>query len=264
MNNDVLLKDSIKKMTAEIAAVLNENGPSVYLYGSVVLGDFRLGWSDIDLLVLTREPITAVQAEKLLHLRQSLTEGEPENPYYRLFEGGMLPLSAFLTDMPDTVVYWGTSGERITDRYVFDSFCRLELLEIGVLLYGPDVREQITRPSYEDLRSDVRRHYEAVRAYGSTTGKSLYSFGWLLDISRCIYTLRTGKIIAKTKAGVWALENGLCPDAAALETAVDLRLEPKRFQRETALQLSAASLGAAVQQYADVLQTELEYNDGTV
>lgn len=46
---------------------------------------------------------------------------ELDNPYYRSFEGGMLTLDAFLSKKTDRVVYWGTSGERITDRYAFDS-----------------------------------------------------------------------------------------------------------------------------------------------
>ena len=251
------LQKSIHVVRDAIAAILAKNAPSVYLYGSVVLDDFRLGWSDIDLLVLTEKQLPSEQAERLVHLRQELTGREPENPYYRLFEGGMLSLSVFLTDTPDTVVYWGTSGERITDRYAFDSFCKLELLQDGVLLYGKDVRGQMRRPTYEDLKTDVRRHYETIREHGGKTGGSLYSFGWLLDISRCIYTLRTGKIIAKTKAGEWALENGLCPDASALQTALRVRKEPRQFEENESLRKYAENLGNIIQAYADVLEKGL-------
>ena len=169
----------------------------------------------------------------------------------------MLRLSAFLTVTPDTVVFWGTSGERITDRYAFDSFCKLELLDDGVLLYGRDVRDHMRRPTYEDLKTDVRRHYETIREHGGRTSRSLYSFGWLLDISRCIYTLRTGKIIAKTKAGEWALKNGLCPDPAALTTALQVRKKPQLFDNNEFLQHYADNLGDAIQAYEDVFEKEL-------
>lgn len=251
------LQNSVDAMVKAIVAILSENAPTIYLSGSIVLDDFRLGWSDIDILVLTEKQISPAQAGRLVHLRQELTGSEPENPYYRLFEGGMLRLSAFLSDTPDTVVYWGTSGERITNRYIFDSFCKLELLDHGVLLYGGDVRGQLSRPSYEDLRADVRRHYETIREHGGNTGKSLYSFGWLLDISRCIYTLRTGEIIAKTKAGEWVLENGLCPDAAALATALRVRKEPGQFEENESLREYAENLGSIIKAYADVLEKEL-------
>ena len=251
------LKSIVDVMTKAIVGILAENTPSVYLYGSVVLNDFRLGWSDIDILVLTEKQISSKQAERLVHLRHELTAREPENPYYCLFEGGMLRLCAFLSGAEDTVVYWGTSGERVTNCYDFDSFSKKELLENGVLLYGKDVRNYIYPPTFDDLLADVRRHYETIRAYGSKTGKSIYSFGWLLDVSRCIYTLRTGNIIAKTKAGEWALENGLCPDSSALETALRLRNTPELFDNDESLQHCAENLGNVIQAYADVLEKEL-------
>ncbi|MBQ6065518.1 MAG: DUF4111 domain-containing protein [Clostridia bacterium] len=244
-------------MTARITDVLTDNAPSVYLYGSVALDDFQFGWSDIDILVLTGRQITTEQAARLLRLRRELTEREPDDPYFRLFEGGMLRLSAFLTGAPDTVVYWGTSGERITDRFAFDSFCKTELLDNGLLLYGADVRGQIRRPTFDELRTDVERHYRTIREHGGKTGKSIYSFGWLLDISRCLYTLRTGKIIAKTKAGEWALENGLCPDAAALQTARRVRKDPLQFEKNQALRQYAENLGSMIQAYAEQLEEAL-------
>ena len=251
------LRGSIRKMTDAIAEILADNAPSVWLYGSVTWQDFHFGWSDIDILVLTEKQISQEQAERLVRLRQALAEREPDDPYYRLFEGGMLSMEAFLTRAPDTVVYWGTSGERIAGRYAFDSFCQTELLDHGVLLFGEDVRGRLRRPSYADLRADAERHYKTIRAHGGETGRSLYSFGWLLDISRCIYTLRTGQIIAKTKAGEWALANGLCPDAAALKTALRVRNDPALFQNDERLRRCAETIGDAVQGYADVLEREL-------
>lgn len=107
------LQKAIDVMTLRIAEILCSCTPSIYLYGSVALGDFKLGWSDIDILVLTQIPISEEQANQLVRLRQTLLAEEPENPYYRSFEGGMLPLSAFLSGEKDRVVYWGTSGEQL-------------------------------------------------------------------------------------------------------------------------------------------------------
>lgn len=135
---------AIDSMTSAISKVLADNQPSIYLYGSSVLNDFRLGWSDIDILVLTQKRISQPQAQELVMLRQKLLENEVGNPYYRSFEGGMLTLSAFISKKIDCVVYWGTSGQRITDIYQFDSFCMAELLQNGQLLYGVDIRNQLT------------------------------------------------------------------------------------------------------------------------
>lgn len=177
------------------------------------------GGSDIDMLCLTREPLSVRQAEHLVDLRQRLQEKEPKNPFYRSFEGGILTLDAFLSHKPDRVVYWGTSGQRITQHHTFDCFSMVELLEHGILLWGEDVRNQLTKPSYEALRQGVQGHYESIRKY-ATGARSFYTFGWFLDIARCIYTLRTGQIISKTAAGKWALEQQLCPTPEALTKAL--------------------------------------------
>ena len=107
----------------------------------------------------------------------------------------MLTLDAFLTGKADRVVYWGTSGERITDTYMFDSFGMTELIESSVLLCGKDIQNQLKAPEFSELYADVKHHYETIRKYVQKTGRSFYSFGWMLDIARCIYTLRTGTII---------------------------------------------------------------------
>lgn len=248
---------AVKAMARRIAGILESCSPSVYLYGSLVLGDFRPGWSDIDILVLTEKSISEPQAERLVRLRQVMSAEEPDNSYYRSFEGGMLSLNTLLTGASDRVVYWGTGGERITDRYDFDAFCRCELLDNGILLYGSDVREHIARPGFDGLCENVYRHYETIRKYARKTGRSLYSFGWLLDISRCIYTLRTGKIIAKTAAGEWALAEALCPCADSLAMAVAVRKEPKKYLGSDNILDFAETLGADIQRYADVLESEL-------
>lgn len=235
------------------------NEASVYLYGSLALDDFCPGWSDIDLLCLTREEISPVQAETLAALRQTLLADAPGNPYYRAFEGGMLALSTFQTGAPTRAVYWGTSGQRVTEHFCFDSFCMLELLDYGILLHGKDLRGALKRPSYQDLRRDVARHCETIRRYGASCGESLYAYGWLLDIARGLYTLRTGGVIAKTCAGEWALQNGLCPVPGALETAVALRKNPALFQSDPALRALAGALGEDVRRFNEVLENELTH-----
>ena len=254
-------QNAINRMTIAVAGILTGCGASVYLYGSSVLDDFRLGWSDIDILVLTQKQITEEQARRLVGLRQELLESEPDSPYYRSFEGGMLTLNAFLTGEKDRVVYWGTSGERIIDKYEFDSFCMSELTDSGMLVYGNDIRSSLPRPAYDALRSDVQRHFETIRGYARTTGRSLYSFGWLLDISRCIYTLRTGKIISKTAAGEWALREKLCPCARELSKAVAVRKEPLKYKDSRHTLDLAETLGEQIQRYADVLENELKLSD---
>ena len=253
---------SINKMVREINGILSDCEPSIYMYGSSALNDFRLGWSDIDILVLTEKQVTEKQAQKLVGLRQAMLEREPGNPYYRCLEGGMLTLDALLHEGTDRVVYWGTSGERITDSYLFDSFCMTELIESGVLLLGKDIRPQLKVPTFDNLYADVRHHYETIRKYAQKTGRSFYSFGWMLDIARCIYTLRTGRIITKTEAGEWALENNLCPNPDALEFSLKVRRNPLDYKEKKQVFDYAETLAEPIQRFADVLEKELILSGG--
>ena len=239
------LNEAIQAMTNEISSILADNKPTIYLFGSITLGDFHLGWSDIDILVLTEQEITEQQAETLVVLRQALLERYPDNQYFRLFEGGMLSADAFLNNKNERTVYWGTSGQRITDSYQMASFGMAELLDSGILLYGEDNRCKMTYPAYAQMRDDITRHAQAARTHG-------FVVGWLLDIARGIYTLRTGKIIAKTAAGEWALEEGLCPNADILQTAVQIRKEPLDYSKE-----DKSVDNAVIQRFADVLECEL-------
>ena len=257
----MLPEKAIEKMSAEIAKILAENSPSIYIYGSYTLDDFRLGWSDLDILVLTEKPISEKQAGQLVGLRQEMSRSEPNCPFYRLFEGGMLSLSAFIGGLPDRVVYWGTSGQKIAESYRFDAFCRKELLESGRLLVGRDIRGLINPPDFREIRENVRQHYESIRKYACLSGRSIYSFGWLLDIARCIYTLRTGDIISKTHAAEWALESRIFGGPAALETALEIRRNPRIFFESEELQDMAENLNPTVQSYADLLEKELEISE---
>lgn len=249
------MEHDLRLMTTAIAEILRDNKPSIYLYGSAVMGDFRPGWSDIDLLVLTRKPISPAQAEVLLMLRQELPIQHPDMKYARAFEGGMLSLDAFTNHTPDTVVYWGTSGQRITDYHHFDSFSRWELMRCGRLLHGEDVRNIFPFPAPLELHTDVASHARTLLQHGHGSS-NLYAFGWLLDIARGLYTLRHDAVVSKTAAGEWALTEGLCPDEGALRLALRVRRCPKLIRQPDIL-AQAEALTPAIQAFTQVLCAEL-------
>lgn len=251
------MEQSIEIMKNRIVNILSNNKPSIYLYGSIVLEDFKAGWSDIDILCLTETKILDTQAKQLLNLRQELLSEYRNNLYFQSFEGGFLTLDAFANYIPDTVVYWGTSGQRITDKHCFDPFSMIELIEHGYLLHGNEVRDRFIYPTKEEIIQAVINHYETIRKFAVKTGRSLYSAGWLLDIARCIYTLKTGKIISKTKAGKWALDNGLVPDINIMEKVINIREEPNTYKDNIEVMEWLETLGKYIQRFADVLEKEI-------
>ena len=249
------LRLAINTMAVSIYNILESVQPSIYLYGSVTAEDFRPGWSDIDLLVLTQEPITETQADLLLTLRQQLAQRDPDTPYYRAFEGGMLDLGSFLTNESTRVVYWGTTGERIKERHDFSAFDRASLLQNGQLLLGKDVRRHFEMPEYPEITTAVISHAVSIRQHGKGA-RSLYAYGWLLDIARCMYTLVNGRLTTKTTAAQWALDEHLCPCPAELSMALTVRRQPELIRDESVLAY-AEGLTEAIQSFLNLLEKAL-------
>ena len=235
---------------------LGDHFLSLYLYGSAAMDDFRPGWSDLDMLCLTRAPLSPAQADALLPLRQSLAEATPAVPFLRCAEGAVLSLAECRDSRCVRAVVWGSRGERLSDGWLPDAFTLLSLHQCGRLLAGKEVRASLPRPDASLLREAVAAHLQTIRRHAVVTGSSLYSCGWLLDIARGLYTLRTGALIAKTSAGEWALAEGLCPDADALCRALTLRRNPE-LARLPEAQVFLAGLGPVIQRFADVLEAAL-------
>ena len=95
------MKASIDTMINSIKNILKDNMQSIYIYGSYALDDFKLGWSDIDLLVLTKKKIDEDKLNDLLYLRQTLLEKDTNNMFYRSFEGAMLSMDSFINKTND-------------------------------------------------------------------------------------------------------------------------------------------------------------------
>ena len=108
------------------------------------------------------------------------------------------------------------------------------------------------------LYDDIYRHYEAIREYAQKPSRSIYSFGRMLDIARCIYTLRTKKMISKSEAGAWALENKLCKKPEALIFALMVRSDPTMYKNIPQTLNYAQTLTKPIQRFADVLERELK------
>lgn len=251
------MNKSIDILIDRVRAILRENDLTAYLFGSICSDDFKLGWSDIDILILTKKMVSEKQAEQLVNLRQTLLEEYKGNPYFRLFEGGILSVNEFLNKEMKRVVYWGTSGQRITDSYSFDVFSTMQLKDSGISICGNDIRERIQYPTYDEMLQAVKNHYRTIRTHAVKTDRNLYSAGWMLDIARCLYTLSERNIISKTKAGYWAIEKNLVPNTEVMKKVISIRENPFKYKDNIEVQDWLERLGPSVQEFANVLENKL-------
>lgn len=252
------MEHSLEMMLSRMEDILEDNAFTAYLYGSVTMEDFRWGWSDIDLLCLTEREFSASQARRLAGLRQELQAAEPDNRYFRLFEGGVLPFGCYETGGEADAAYWGTSGQRVARRFEVSVFTRLVILDMGRLVHGRERRGEMRRPGYPELREGVAAHYAVIRRQALSPAANLHTAGWMLDIARCLYSLRTGGIISKTAAGKWAMEQRLFPDRRVMERILQIRREPLRYREDPAALEWLAGLEGEIRLFTDRLGQELE------
>ena len=244
-------------LTHTLSCLMPDNPLSVYLYGSCAADDYQPGWSDIDFICFTKTPPTKKQANFLLLMRQALCDAHQDSRF-RLLEGVIVCLDEFLSGRYTRVLYYGTSGQRITTQWQMDPFSLLSLHKNGKLLLGEDIRPLLPCPTYADLVDGIRFHLHTIRTYAKETDGSLYSCGWLLDIARCLYTLRNKTIIRKTEAGKWALQQHLCPEPDQMERTLIVRKNPSEALKNPGTHDWLKTLGPSVQKFADVLEKELE------
>lgn len=247
-------------MVETIKSILQDNFMSLYVYGSVVYNDYRHGWSDIDFVCFTHKPIEEDAKQQLLTLRQKMLEEYPNNKYFRKFEGIFTSLDAYLYNKRENIVYWGTSGQKIKDKPSLDVFAKYELNKNSFLVSGESLEDKFIEPSFKELKLAIIEHYNSIREHAVVTDASLYSCGWLLDISRCLYTLKYKKVISKTKAGQWALANNICPDKKDLKKTLKIRKNPLKYKNKKEIKKWLCGLGDTVQKYADVLEQYLFYS----
>ena len=249
-----MLDESVKIMSDKLQSLLHGYNPCMILFGSVVLDDFKFGWSDIDFLLLTDVELDSQLAESLVLFRQKLVE-ENNNPYFRLFEGVIMTKKAFFNYNEDTIVYWGTSGQKLITTHQIDSFAKIELINNGKLLFGTDYRNSIVFPTRSEIVEDIVNHYNVIRKYVNTDA------GWILDIARCLYTLRTNEVIAKTTAGEWALSENLCPNKEVMEKVIEIRKDPEYWLKDEKTKQWLLMLKPHIQEFANVLEQHLSQNE---
>ena len=251
------MEQNILPFLDRINEILEGHLISAHLYGSCVMNDFQPGWSDIDVLCFTDRPIPPEKAEQLSMLRQTMVQ-ETNNPLFRCIEGALVCADEFSQQKFTTVIYWGTSGQRIKNAYMPDVFSCHSMTRFGRCIYGNNVVHLIPCTTFTDLVYEMRLLLTTIRIHAKETGDSLYSCGWLLDIARCLYTLRHQTIISKTQAGKWALELGLCPEPHQMELALSVRQNPTESLKNPQIHDWLQSLGPSIQKFADVLEKELE------
>ncbi|BCJ51761.1 hypothetical protein Asp14428_32360 [Actinoplanes sp. NBRC 14428] len=180
----------------------------LYLQGSLALGDYRPGVSDIDFVAVTsRTPDP--RALEALHAALRRTHGEV------FFDGLYLPEDALRRDpevVPDgpAVREWRVEAVSRFERHLVTWHV---LDQGGIAVRGPAVAELCVYTDWPMLAAATRENLAGYwtswrnRAVLGLTGTGDWTVAWgVLGVTRLRHTLAAGRVTSKTEAAGYALE----------------------------------------------------------
>lgn len=206
-----------------IRQILDRKLVGLYLYGSVVTGDFHQGVSDIDLLAATTADLDHEQFHRLQEMHLDFVKAHPEwDTRVEIAYLSVAGLRTFRTK--ETVMAVISPGEPFHFKAAGKEWLInwWQVRERGLTLYGPDPKTLIEPIPREEFLDTVREHAqhwrEWVRDSRSRKGQAYAR----LTLCRALYAVVHGEQASKRRAASWA--QGRLPEQARLiEQALEWR-----------------------------------------
>lgn len=202
---------TLHDLLRRVESTLGDQLFGLYLYGSLVTGDFDSERSDIDFVVVTDDdlPDSLVTELQLMHMSLATKD----LPWAKKLEGNYIPLRALRVYIPDdpprpTV----NEGRFYLARHGNDWVIQRKVLrENHLAVAGPSLRSYIDPVPASDqrraIRQILREWWVPMLADPARLRNPEYQAYAVLSICRAIYTLECDELVSKTAAGRWAIAN---------------------------------------------------------
>jgi predicted nucleotidyltransferase len=191
---------------AELRAILGEKLIGLYLFGSLVTGDFDPSCSDIDLLAAVTSDIDEREFAALDEMHQRLIRD------YRYWEGRIEiaylsehALKTFRTERSQIGIMSPGEPFHLKDAGKDWLINWYVVREKGVTLSGPPPASIIHPIAKEEYLQGVRDYALLLKEWihGDTQARPGQAYA-VLAMSRALYALKNGEIASKKKAAEWA------------------------------------------------------------
>jgi hypothetical protein len=209
-----------------IAAMLGDNFVGLYLFGSLVYGDFTPGVSDIDLVAVTSRSVTERDIDRLREMHRKIIVHHPEwddrievayqsTHGLRTWRAERSPMGII---SPGEPIHLIDAGEDWRINWFF-------VLDHGVTLFGPPPETLIApipKAVFIDAARELGRDWlTRIHTVGNQRGES-YA---ILTLCRALYTHHTGDLVSKVQAARWVQERH--PEWTELiDMALERRVSP--------------------------------------
>lgn len=202
---DVCVRAILDQLTAGLTSILRERLVGIYLYGSLITGDFDPDISDIDLVVVLTIELDAAQFERLHQLHQRVIKRQPDwrdrlelayisETALRTFRSRTSTIGIVSPGEPFHLLQAG--GDWLISWYA--------LREDGVALLGPPIRTLVDYIPVDEYLKAVGEHICHYRdSVKRPHNKSALSY-IVLTVARGVYTLEHRAPASKIEAAAWA------------------------------------------------------------
>jgi len=197
---------------ASVQAILGPHLYGMYLVGSLAVGDFDPGSSDLDIIVVTDG---ALPEDRIVALREWHTQFSAcESPFATRLEAVYLPQDDLRVSASATSRYPQVERDRpffVEPLEAGWSVQRYTLREHGIVIAGPDMRALLDPVDPDELRRDGAI---TVQTWLDQAEHDLTWLDWarprpyfafvVATLCRLLYTLETGGVASKPAATRWA------------------------------------------------------------
>ena len=200
----------LQMLLTGVRAVLDNYFIGLYLHGSLAMGDFDPGHSDIDFLVVTtRElPLKLIADLEAMHNR-ILNSGLKRA---KKLDGSYISKKALWRYNPDdTPRPYVDEGKFFVSRDGIECVINRHILrEHGVAVVGPPIKPLIAPVSPEELRQAVKEKLftwwaPMLKEPGFPNSGPGYQSYAVTTMCRALYALKFGAIVTKPTAVRWAI-----------------------------------------------------------
>jgi hypothetical protein len=197
----------VDELREDLAERLGDELVGLYVFGSLVLGDFDDVRSDIDLLTAVRSPVDDRHVGWVAGAVDRFVARHPEwVDRVELLCAPLAVLRAHLAGAGQVVrVSPGEPTHRVpasphwlTDLYVVQ--------ERGVVLLGPVVADVLPRIGREEFRRCVRDNVVEWRTWAQESAAEGFLAYAVLTLCRALYACATGEQASKPAAGRWVAQ----------------------------------------------------------
>ncbi len=202
------INELLSQLLSGMQKILGNKLIGLYLYGSLVWGDFDYEISDIDLLAPVATDIDDNEYSALKQMHDDFALQHPkwndriEVQYLSVFalKTFKSQSSSMVNISPGEPIHFNTAGKEWLMNWYF-------VQDYGVTLLGPAPQTLIEPITKDEFLHAVRDHAEQWREHVIHTRNSPpYQAYAILTLCRVLYTSRNGEQVSKKHAALWVAE----------------------------------------------------------